>query len=73
MEKTIRWTVFADVVRSRARPADDEASVTMCSGRKLSVLQADNNFREPQEVRTKRGDRRGNAETKSLRAVKRQI
>ena len=49
-KKTVRWTVFADVVRSRARPADDEASVTKRSGRKLSALQADNNFREPQEA-----------------------
>ena len=49
-KKTVRWTVFADVVRSRARPVDDEASVTMRSGRKLSALQAENNFREPQEA-----------------------
>ena len=29
---------------------DDEARVTMRSGRKLSALQAENNFREPQEA-----------------------
>ena len=46
----------------------------MRSGRKLSALQAENNFREPQEAERQRGDRRGSVGQNPLqRATEKEV